>query len=136
MGYRNLYVREIEDEFEGKFKHAFGFRTDRITRPVIISELIRVLRDNMSIINDEDTLMEMLTFVRNDKMRPEAEEGAHDDCVMALAIAFYVRPQQTMAVRDLESGQRKWTPDQWEDYNKASKHDREIMLKMWGPPTR
>lgn len=136
MGYRKLYVREIEDEFEGKFKHAFGFRTDRITRPVIISELIRVLRDNMSIINDEDTLMEMLTFVRNDKMRPEAEEGAHDDCVMALAIAFYVRPQQTMAVRDLESGQRKWTPDQWEDYNKASKHDREIMLKMWGPPTR
>lgn len=135
MGYRNLYVREIEDEFEGKFKHAFGFRTDKITRPVIISELIRVLRDNMSVINDEDTLLEMLTFVRNDKLRPEAEEGAHDDCIMALAIAYYVRPQQTMAVKDPESGKRKWTPDQWEDYRKASKSDREIMIRMWGMPT-
>ena len=37
-------------------------------------------------------------FVRNDKLRPEAEEGAHDDCVMALAIAHYVRPQQSMTV--------------------------------------
>ena len=25
---------------------------------------------------------------------PEAMAGAHDDCVMALAIAHYIRPQQ------------------------------------------
>lgn len=136
MGYRNLYVREVEDDFDGKIRHAFGFRTDRITRPVIISELIRVLRDNMSVINDEDTLLEMLTFVRNDKLRPEAEEGAHDDCIMALAIAYYVRPQQTMVVKDPESGKRKWTPDQWEDYKNAPQRDREIMIRMWGEPTK
>ena len=40
MGYRNLYVREIEDTFDGTIRHAYGFRTDRLTRPVIISELI------------------------------------------------------------------------------------------------
>lgn len=136
MGYKNLYVREVEDDYEGKFRHAFGFRTDRITRPVIISELIRVLRDNVNLINDEDTLLEMLTFVRNDKLRPEAEEGAHDDCVLALAIAFYVRPQQSMAVKDPENGRRKWTQDQWEDWDKASQKDREIMIRMWGPPTK
>ena len=90
----------------------------------------------MHLINDEDTLLEMLTFVRNDKLRPEAEEGAHDDCILALAIAFYVRPQQSMAVKDPESGRRKWTQDQWEDWNKASQKDREIMVRMWGPPTR
>lgn len=136
MGYRNLYVREVEDDFDGKIRHAFGFRTDRITRPVIISELIRVLRDNMSVINDEDTLLEMLTFIRNDKLRPEAEEGAHDDCIMALAIAYYVRPQQSMSVKDPENGKRKWTPDQWEDYKNASQRDREIMIRMWGEPTK
>lgn len=136
MGYKNLYVREVEDDYEGKLRHAFGFRTDRLTRPVIISELIRIVRDNMHLINDEDTLLEMLTFVRNDKLRPEAEEGAHDDCILALAIAFYVRPQQSMAVKDPESGRRKWTQDQWEDWNKASQKDREIMIRMWGPPTR
>lgn len=136
MGYRNLYVREVEDNYEGKYRQTFGFRTDRLTRPVIISELIRVVRDNMECINDEDTLLEMLTFVRNDKLRPEAEEGAHDDCILALAIAYYVRPQQTMAVRDPESGRRRWSPDQWEDYNKASPRDRELMIRMWGQPTR
>ena len=134
MGYRNLYMRETEDNFEGRMRSSFGFRTDRITRPVIISELIRVLREDVSVLSDEDTLLEMLTFVRNDKLRPEAEEGAHDDCIMALAIAYYVRPQQTMAVKDPESGKRKWTEDQWEDYRKASRSDKEIMIRMWGMP--
>ena len=136
MGYKKLYVREQEDNYEGNLKHAFGFRTDRLTRPVIISELIRILRENMNLINDEDTLLEMLTFIRNDKLRPEAEEGAHDDCIMALAIAYYVRPQQSMTVRDPESGSRTWTQDQWADWNRASKADREVMVKMWGPPPR
>lgn len=136
MGYRNLYVREVEDTYEGKFRHAFGFRTDQVTRPVIISELIRILRENVHLLSDTDTLEEMLTFVRNEKLRPEAESGAHDDCVMALAIAFYVRPQQSMAVKDPESGNRKWSADQWEDYKNASQKDREIMVKMWGHPTR
>ena len=27
--------------------------------------------------------------------RPEAQEGCHDDLVMALAIAYYIRPQQS-----------------------------------------
>ncbi|MMZ68615.1 hypothetical protein D1872_313210 [compost metagenome] len=36
----------------------------------------------------------MLTFVRNEKGKPEAQEGAHDDLIMALAIAYYSRGQQ------------------------------------------
>lgn len=31
--------------------------------------------------------------------RPEAQEGCHDDLVMALAIAYYIRPQQDMIVK-------------------------------------
>lgn len=136
MGYRNLYVREVEDEFDGRIRHAFGFRTDRLTRPVIVSELIRVLRDDLGGIHDEDTLLEMLTFVRNEKLRPEAEPGAHDDCVMALAIAYYVRPQQTMEIRQPDGRGRKWTEDMWADYNRASAQDREMMVRLWGQPRR
>ena len=36
----------------------------------------------------------MLTFVRNERGRAEAEEGAHDDLVMGLAIGYYIRSQQ------------------------------------------
>ena len=38
----------------------------------------------------------MLTFIVNKNGRAEAEDGYHDDLVMALAIAYYIRPQQTM----------------------------------------
>lgn len=134
MGYKNLYVREVEDDFDGKFRHAFGFRTDRLTRPVIISELIRVLRDRIDTVNDEETLLEMLTFVRNEKLRPEAEDGAHDDCVMALAIAHYVRPRQTMELQTAPDKAAPWTSDMWEDYNRASPEDRELLRRMWGRP--
>ena len=51
------------------------------------------------LINDKETLEEMLVFVRNEKGRPEAQEGCHDDLVMALAIAFYIRIQQEMTVK-------------------------------------
>ena len=134
MGYRKLYVREVEDDFDGKIKHAYGFRTDKLTRPVIISELIRIMRDNIHLVNDEDTLLEMLTFVRNEKLRPEAESGAHDDCVMALAIAFYIRPQQSMQVQVAQGSVKRWTEDQIEDWENASDAERKIMESMWGKP--
>ncbi len=41
--------------------------------------------------------------------RPEAQEGCHDDLVMALAIAYYIRTQQSMTVQtkqDIESIQK------------------------------
>jgi phage terminase large subunit len=41
----------------------------------------------------------MLTFVRDEKGKPCAKAGAHDDCVMAMAITYYVRSQQSMRVQ-------------------------------------
>jgi phage terminase large subunit len=99
LGYKNQYVRIKEDSYTGKTVKAFGFRTDRVTRPLILSELQAIVNDHIENINDKDTLEEMLVFVRNEKGRPEAQLGAHDDLVMALAIAHYIRPQQSMTVK-------------------------------------
>lgn len=133
MGYRKLFVREVEDSFDGKIRHAFGFRTDRLTRPVILSDLIRLMRDHLGTVNHEETLLEMLTFVYNEKQRPEAEPGAHDDCILALAIAHYIRPQQNMRVEtERRSGTAHWTADMWEDYNRASTADKEMLRRRWG----
>ena len=99
LGYKKQFIREKEDSFTGKITKAYGFRTDRITRPLILSELQAIVNDHIELINDKDTLEEMLTFVRNEKGRPEAQQGAHDDLVMALAIAHYIRPQQDMVVK-------------------------------------
>ena len=136
MNYPNLYVREIEDSYDGKMKHAFGFQTNSLTRPLLIAQLVQWLRDNMDSIEDEDTLLEMLTFVRNDKLRPEAEPGAHDDCIMALGIAHYIRPQQSSKATGKNAAAKKtrWSKDMWDDYNRGTAKDREIMIAMWGEP--
>ena len=83
---------------------------------------------------DEETLNEMLTFARNSKGRPEAIEGAHDDCVMALAIAYYIRDQQKTTVEKPEGKKAHWHQDQWEDYDKATDTERAELIKLWGNP--
>lgn len=98
--YYHQYKREIIDEITKKKQHKFGFRTDTATRPVIIDGLREVVRERTDLINDEETIKEMLTFVFNDANKPEAQEGCHDDCVLSLAIAHKARDQQAMHLMD------------------------------------
>ncbi len=99
LKYKKQYVREREDSFTKKITNSLGFRTTSLTRPVIIANLVKITRENIKLINDEETLLEMLTFVRNESGRCEAKKGAHDDLVMALAIAYYIRNQQSFNIR-------------------------------------
>ena len=134
LGYPKQYIREKEDTYRGGIKQSFGFMTTPITRPVIIAQLIQTMRENYGLIEDEETLHEMLTFVRNPKnLRPEAEPGAHDDCVMALAIAYYIRHQQDMVTEE-EQKTSVWTEDQWEDYYNAGEAGRQYLIAKWGAP--
>ena len=135
LGYRNQYVREQEDTYTGAVRKAFGFRTTATTRPVIIGTLVEAMREGVNLVNDRTTLEEMLTFVRNEKLRPEAEEGAHDDCVLSLAIAWYIRPQQRMTVLTKEpEGTANWTDDMWEDYCGADEDGKKYLVSKWGNP--
>lgn len=93
LGYTNMFIREKEDRFSGVIDKSYGFKTTSVTRPVIIAELVKIVRESVELIYDKLTLEEMLTFVRNEKGRPEAQQGAHDDLVMGLAIAHYARNQ-------------------------------------------
>ena len=94
LGYKNFYVRKVEDTIPDVVKRSFGFKTTSLTRPIILGELKRIVKENIDKINDKDTLEEMLVFIKNDKGREEAQVGYHDDLVMALAIVYYIRDQQ------------------------------------------
>lgn len=137
LGYPNQYVREVLDDYTHGIKRSFGFWTSTKTRPVILSELIRAVREDITIVSDETTLQEMLTFVRGEDYKPRAEEGAHDDCVMALAIAHHIRPQQRYTVEaGRKAGGAVWDDSMWEDYNNAGPEEREYLIKKWGEPKR
>lgn len=102
LNYPNQYVRKKEDVYNDKYEKSFGFRTTNITRPYILGQLQEIVHDDIDVIQDIDTLREMLTFIVNNKGRAEAEEGYHDDLVMALAIAYYIRSQQRFTKFDRE----------------------------------
>lgn len=94
LGYKNFFVRKVEDTIKDKLKKSFGFRTTTITRPLILGNLKRIVTENVEMINDKNTLEELLTFIRNEDGKEEAQTGYHDDLVMALAIVYYIREQQ------------------------------------------
>lgn len=132
MGYPKLYVREVPDDFTGKFQTAYGWDTNRKTRPLAIAELVQLFRADPGMVTDRQTLKEMQVFQYNDDHRPEALAGEHDDLVMALAIATQLRGQQSMVMPERERSTRNWTPDMWEDYYRASPEGRKYLMEKWG----
>lgn len=106
LGYTNQYVRTKVDEYTGRTEKRFGFRTTVLTRPTIISKLIEIVREATESINDRETLLELLTIIRNEKGRIEAPEGGHDDDMMGLAIAHEIRSQVVFDREVIEAGMR------------------------------
>lgn len=102
LGYYNQYAREAQDTYTGKTEKRFGFKTTKLTRPTAISRLIEIVKEHCNTINDRETLEELLTIVRNEKGRIEAPEGGHDDDMMGLAIAHYIRDQAVFTNEAIE----------------------------------
>lgn len=88
--YPNLFTEIVYDKISDKETINLGFRTTVKTKPLIIDELRASFRDDEIEINDKTTLREMQTFIVNESGNMEAENGCHDDTVMALAIANHV----------------------------------------------
>ncbi len=98
--YPTLYMREQLNRTYGKTEPDYGFLTTTKTKPIIISELVEIMRDNPALEVDRETLREMTTFVKKENGSQEAITGEHDDLVMALAIAHFISKQHT----------HSWTP--------------------------
>ena len=101
LDYPNLYHRQQEDSITHKYQMKKGFKTTSVTRPIIIAGLVEIIRENIHLINSVELLRECLSFVKKNG-RAEAEDGKHDDRVMAAGITHYIRPQQDMKVEKEE----------------------------------
>lgn len=103
MGYTHFYQRkQAVDNYHVGNEQKLGFRTTAENRQRVLSELVDWANKNMFLLNDPDTLNEMLTFTRQQKKLKGiwwgAENGAHDDLVMSLAIALQAREQQDCTI--------------------------------------
>lgn len=116
-GYPHLYVREHIDSLTNRVDKRYGFKTTALTRPVIIAELKRKFREsNGTIVCDIPTLNEMLTFVKNQKGKPEAIVGKHDDLVMSLAITHFIGQQGDHTYTDVPIKRYRFYDEDTEDY--------------------
>lgn len=107
----NIYVRQKFNEREFKMTSMLGWMTDKSTRPFIIENLARAIREFLKAgegieIYSEVIVRQLEKFVRKESGREEASSGEHDDWVLAVAIAlanvdFATRYSQPVLEREL-----------------------------------
>lgn len=68
-----------------------GFPTTGKTRPLALNFVNNFILEHPDLIWDTQFIDEALVFVRDEKGRPAAQVGAHDDTVSARWVAHYVR---------------------------------------------
>jgi len=81
MDYGNIFEKGGE----------LGWLTSAATRPAMIEKMVAVFTAEPTLFHSPRLLEECRTFVRRADGNAAAADGAHDDCVMAMAIALVVR---------------------------------------------
>jgi len=81
LNYENIFQQSGQD----------GWLTSAASRPAMIENLAAVLMAKPGLFHSPRLLGELRTFVRHDDGNAAAADGAHDDCVMAMAVALAVR---------------------------------------------
>lgn len=90
LKYPKLYKSKRYNRRVNRHTEVLGWRTTVETRPVMLDRLSEAVRQESIQIPCEETIAEMMSFVRADDGKPQAQEGAHDDRVISLAIALEV----------------------------------------------
>lgn len=132
LHYPKQYMRETIDKFTYSAQQKFGFVTTKITRPIIIASYVQLVREHIHLFNDLPTLEEMLVFVRDENGKPQAQDGMHDDLIMADAICQEIRGQQTTQLPKAQPSLKDLPQDLQEDYRKASPDMKIYLANKWG----
>lgn len=89
--YPNLYARkQSEEDILQGLPTKYGFHTNVATKPMIISTLVKVVRENLYIERDERCLDEYLTYEKKPNGSYGAVIGKHDDLLMTRAIGLHI----------------------------------------------
>jgi hypothetical protein len=81
LNYENIFAQGGQE----------GWLTSAASRPAMIENLAAVLMAKPELFHSPRLLGELRTFVRHGDGNAAAADGAHDDCVMAMAVAMAVR---------------------------------------------
>lgn len=113
--YNNLYARkQSEDDIINKVPRKYGFHTNVSTKPMIISTLVKAVRDAMYVERDVRCLDEYITYEKVGSSFG-AIPGKHDDLLMTRAIGMHIcfyemdMPTERKRIRDIHRHARNRT---------------------------
>ena len=86
--YYNIFYTKQYDKTNDTTTKKIGWSTNVRTKPIAIDKLAEFIREKFLGIWDLEIVMELYSYIIDDKGKTNAQEGKHDDCVMALAIAL------------------------------------------------
>lgn len=102
LNYPNLYYRERLGMMTEKITSELGWLTDYQSKESLIADATNLLRDKRIILYDEQTIGEMMSFVRNVDGKAAAARSAYDDRVMAFLIALRMLSRAKISQRGNE----------------------------------
>ena len=89
--YPNLYARhQSEQQIAEGLPRKYGFHTNVSTKPMIISTLVKAIREQAYIERDRRCLDEYLTYEKKKNGAFGAIAGKHDDLLMTRAIGLHI----------------------------------------------
>jgi len=99
--YNPLYWHREINRRTHRVGRRVGWVTDVTSRMPMLDELAKAIRMGVLEIPSKDVVREMVTFVTWPNGKPMAEEGCHDDRVMALGIAWQMATREHRHGRNL-----------------------------------
>lgn len=79
--YPSLYFRPTKLETVGTpFSDKIGWKTTKVTRPLLIDDFAQALRDGILTIRSKKLIDELMVFVYDDSNNMVPQSGFHDDC--------------------------------------------------------
>lgn len=89
--YTNLYARkQSEEDIREGVPRKYGFHTNIATKPMVISTLVKVVRESLYTERDSRCLDEYLCYEKKPNGAFGAITGKHDDLLMTRAIGLHI----------------------------------------------
>jgi Terminase RNaseH-like domain len=106
MGYENVYYESKKSSFK------LGIKMTPSNRPVILEAMQNRLMNGSVRINSQRLVGELKTFIYSpQKKRAEAIKGKHDDAIMALSLAIFVREERMRGMPTNSASPVSFGPD-------------------------
>ena len=85
--YPNLYFERVLDERTARKQKKLGWNTTLKSKPLLVNHLRELIREEQIEIRSKEIIHELNSFSHHPDGKMGAQQGRHDDCVIAIGIA-------------------------------------------------